>query len=43
MAQIKLKYPDRSCKGCKSYPCFIGMEKCKSDFAKYGCTLWKAK
>ncbi len=33
----KLKFPDRSCKNCRKYPCFNGIEKCVSDFAKYGC------
>ena len=32
-----IKYSDRSCKKCKNYPCFIGINKCKCDFAKYGC------
>ena len=40
---IKLKYPNRSCKECKKYPCFSGITNCKSDFAKYGCTLWSNK
>lgn len=40
---IKLKYPDRTCKECSKYPCFVGMTKCLSDFAKYGCFLWSNK
>lgn len=36
----KLKYPDRSCKECAKYPCFDGIDKCKSDFSKFGCKLW---
>ena len=32
-----IKYSDRSCKKCKKYPCFRGIDKCKSDFAKCGC------
>lgn len=38
---IKYKYPTRSCRKCKKYPCFDGIEKCSCDFAKYGCTLFK--
>lgn len=38
---INLKFPDRTCKSCTTYPCFIGIEKCKSDFAKYGCIYFK--
>lgn len=34
---VKLKYPDRSCKNCKKYPCFPGINNCVSDFASYGC------
>lgn len=37
IAQMIIKYSDRSCKKCKKYPCFKGIDKCKSDFAKYGC------
>lgn len=37
---IKLKYPDRTCKSCGKYPCFTGITKCISDFAKYGCSLY---
>lgn len=37
---VKLKYPDRSCASCRKHPCFEGMEKCLSDFAKYGCVLY---
>lgn len=37
---VKLKYPNRSCKSCGKYPCFSGISKCQSDFAKYGCTLY---
>ena len=37
---VKLKYPERSCKDCRKYPCFSGIENCKSDFAKYGCTYY---
>lgn len=38
---VKLKYPNRECKTCAKYPCFEGIDKCKSVFAKYGCTFWK--
>lgn len=37
---VKIKYPDRSCKTCRRYPCFEGIKLCRSDFAKYGCKLW---
>lgn len=37
---IKLKFPDRTCKSCKKYPCFEGITKCSSDFAKYGCIYY---
>lgn len=36
----KLKYPNRSCIDCAKYPCFDGITKCISDFAKIGCKLW---
>lgn len=38
---VKLKYPNRTCKKCKLYPCFDGIELCKSDFARVGCKLWQ--
>jgi hypothetical protein len=38
---VKYKYLDRSCKQCKRFPCFEGIEICKSDFAKYGCRQYK--
>lgn len=31
------KYPNRTCKECKKYPCFRGIENSVCDFAKYGC------
>lgn len=37
---IKLKFPDRTCQECKRYPCFEGIERCISDFAKYGCIIY---
>ena len=39
---IKLKYPNRTCKKCKKYPCFMGIDKLSSDFAKYGCVYFKS-
>lgn len=33
----KIKFPDRSCKECKKYPCMSNFEIFRSDFAKYGC------
>jgi hypothetical protein len=38
---VHYKYLDRSCKQCIRYPCFEGIDKCKSDFAKYGCKDYK--
>jgi len=40
---VKLKFPKRSCSMCNKYPCFDGIKKCKSDFAKYGCTYYREK
>ena len=37
------KFPMRSCTNCELYPCFVDIEKCKSDFAKYGCINYKSK
>ena len=37
---IKYKFPTRSCKECRKYPCFQGIERCISDFAKYGCIYY---
>lgn len=34
---VKYKYPNRSCKRCIRYPCFDGIDKCRCDFAQYGC------
>lgn len=39
---VKLKYPDRTCKSCGKYPCFVGIENCRCDLAQYGCTYYKA-
>lgn len=40
---VRLKFPERSCNQCAKYPCFDGIKKCKSDFAKYGCIYFKKK
>lgn len=40
---IKLKYPSRTCKACAKYPCFPEINKCISDFAKYGCIYFHEK
>lgn len=37
----KLKYPNRQCKQCKKYPCFLDIEKCSSNFAAYGCFYYE--
>lgn len=34
---IEYKFPLRTCKDCKKYPCISGMNRCKCDFARYGC------
>lgn len=34
---IKYKFPEKTCKECKKYPCMINMDIFKCDFAKYGC------
>lgn len=41
--QVRLKFPERSCKDCKFYPCILGHENLKSDFAKYGCTIYDGR
>lgn len=38
---VRLKYPNRNCKDCKKYPCFEGIDKCRSNFASCGCIYWK--
>lgn len=38
---IKLKYPERDCKNCLRYPCFAGIDRTVSNFAAYGCLLYK--
>lgn len=40
---VKLKFPTRSCKQCKRYPCFPEINKCSCDFAMYGCIDWVDK
>lgn len=40
---VKYKHPERTCKECAKYPCFIGIEKKVCDFAKYGCISYKDK
>lgn len=35
------KFPNRTCKECKKYPCFKGIEKMSCDYAKYGCREYK--
>lgn len=38
---IFYKFPNRDCSQCANYPCFIGMDKCRSNFAAYGCKEFK--
>lgn len=40
---VKLKYPDRSCKECAKYPCFEGIENTVSNFSQYGCIYYKSR
>lgn len=40
---IRYKFPERSCKLCIKYPCYIGQEKIDCDMAKYGCKNYKDK
>lgn len=37
---VRYKYTDRTCKSCRKYPCFSGIENCVCDFAKYGCIYY---
>lgn len=39
----KLKFPNRTCKECSKYPCFEGIDNCKSNFAAMGCSLYGIK
>lgn|GEM_PF-3358979 len=39
---IIYKYPERTCKNCKKYPCFKGFDFINLDFAKYGCLNYEA-
>lgn len=34
-------YMDRECIKCSRYPCFEGIDKMKTDFAKAGCLDWE--
>lgn len=40
---VKYKFPNRTCKECEKYPCFMGIQNMKCDFAKYGCINYKDK
>ena len=40
---VKLKFPNRTCKQCQRYPCFTGIELCRSDFSTYGCIYYRGK
>lgn len=37
---VKLKYPERTCKECKRYPCRNGLDNLRADLSKYGCSLY---
>lgn len=39
---IIYKYPEKTCKNCKKYPCFKGFDFINLDFAKYGCLNYEA-
>lgn len=38
---ILYKFPERTCKKCKKYPCMANFDKLVCDFAKYGCITYK--
>lgn len=38
---ILYKFPDRTCKECRIYPCHRGIEKAQCDMAKYGCRKYQ--
>ena len=40
---VKLVRPDTKCTDCLKYPCFKGIENCKSSFSAYGCRYFKSK
>lgn len=40
---VKYQHPERTCKDCKKYPCFRGMENRRCDYAKYGCVNYRDK
>jgi len=37
---IKYKFPNKTCKDCRLYPC-MEFANLKCDFAKYGCKSYK--
>ena len=41
--EIRLRVPNHSCATCAYYPCFLGIENCKCNFAQYGCKSYKLK
>lgn len=38
---VKLQFPNRRCVNCVKYPCFKDIDKCRSNFAAYGCIYYK--
>lgn len=34
---VKLKFPERTCKQCKKYPCFPEINMGVCNYAAYGC------
>lgn len=38
---VVLKFPERTCKECLKYPCFVGIKNVKSDLAKFGCIYFR--
>ena len=40
LGKRKPAHADRTCRHCKNYPCFAGIENFETDFAKEGCHGW---
>lgn len=40
---VRIYNPERTCLECKHNPCILGQDKCKADFAKYGCVMYDGK
>ena len=40
MSKPKTVNLNNSCSKCKKYPCFEGIDNCKSNFASLGCIYY---